>query len=388
MRFACTLRCANAVSLHLSLFCFPTSTDPFKLPLSARAVFLDRHRPLFLCEKMLDQIDAESMRKRTKLDLSMGGQSTSRRKRQHAIVALEDLSEHKKSNGLNEVMSASSIPTLVSQDINSLWLGMKKSPTFDREIKSISEAKALSSTGSGDAVQNRKPKPPVKSARYVEKHRSSTALLGAYTNLQKTNAKERSLDCSGRIPLDSLIESAIQERKWTDHVRDIFAHLDKSGNGALSKDDFVSGYHKLKPDLNTEQLNCVFDRCDVDDNGTLSLAEFVHLMKQPQMEIALMIEPSIRDENGVIQVQASNEAYFGENVMKGVSMSQFTQNSALTGATKSQDFSQELYESRIASMQRFVAMTVMFHQMGWQVERFFRRMSFGLLSYRYDRTHR
>jgi hypothetical protein len=118
-----------------------------------------------------------------------------------------------------------------------------------------------------------------------------------------------------------------------------------------------------------------------------SLAEFVHMMKLPQMDIAYMCEPSIRDEQGVIQVRASNESYFGEHAMQGVEKSQFAQNPALTGATKTQDFAQELYESRIASMQRFVAMTVMFHEMGRRVEGFFRKMSFGLLGYRYDRTH-
>ena len=111
------------------------------------------------------------------------------------------------------------------------------------------------------------------------------------------------------------------------------------------------------------------------------------MMKLPQMDIAYMCEPSIRDEYGVIQVHASDESYFGEHVMQGVEQSQFAQNPALTGATKSQDFAQELYESRIASMQRFVAMTVMFHEMGRRVEAFFRKMSFGLLGYRYDRTH-
>lgn len=384
---------------------------------------------------MLDQIDAESVRKRTKLDLSMGGESTSRRKRQHAIVALEDQSEHR-SNILNEVMSTSGVPTLVSQDINSLWPGMKKSPSvaFDRDIASIPETKQSSKTkgahDSDETLQDKKSKPPVttKQARpIVEKRRSSTALLGAYTNLQKNAANERTLDCSGRIPFNSLIESAINERKWNDNVRDIFAHLDKNGDGALSKDEFVDGYHKLKPDLTIEQLNSIFDQCDVDTNGSLryvvegaslrlhqhistllallsmvlsdltvrlsvlihirSLAEFIHMMKLPLMDIAYMIEPSIRDGNGVIQVQASDESYFGENAMKGVSMHQFTQNPALTGASKSQDFSQELYESRIASMQRFVAMAVIFHQMGSQVERFFRRISFGFLGYRYDRTH-
>mmetsp|Transcript_1216 Transcript_1216/g.2696 ORF Transcript_1216/g.2696 Transcript_1216/m.2696 type:complete len:191 (+) Transcript_1216:4593-5165(+) len=110
-------------------------------------------------------------------------------------------------------------------------------------------------------------------------------------------------------------------------------------------------------------------------------------MKLPQMDIAYICEPSIRDENGVIQVRASEESYFGEHVMQGVEQSQFAQNPALTGATKSQDFAQELYESRIASMQRFVSMTVMFHEMGRRVENFFSRLTFGLLGYRYDRTH-
>lgn len=45
----------------------------------------------------------------------------------------------------------------------------------------------------------------------------------------------------------------------------------------------------------------------------------------------------------------------------------------------SQHFSQELYESRIASLQRFVAMIVMFHQMGRRVQNFFGHISFGLL---------
>lgn len=50
-------------------------------------------------------------------------------------------------------------------------------------------------------------------------------------------------------------------------------------------------------------------------------------------------------------------------------------------------FSMELYEGRITFMQRFVAMTVMFHEMGKKVENFFSKYTFGLLGYRYDRTH-
>ena len=54
---------------------------------------------------------------------------------------------------------------------------------------------------------------------------------------------------------------------------------------------------------------------------------------------------------------------------------------------KAQTFAMDLYESRIASMQRFVAMTVLFHEMSRSVEEFFGKISFGLFSYRIDRTH-
>jgi hypothetical protein len=74
--------------------------------------------------------------------------------------------------------------------------------------------------------------------------------------------------------------------------------------------------------------------------------------------------------------------YFGETARK----------KAPAGTTdyslcEAQSLSMELYEGRIASMQRFVAMTVMFHEMGRRVERFFPHVSFGYLGYRMDRTH-
>ena len=89
-----------------------------------------------------------------------------------------------------------------------------------------------------------------------------------------------------------------------------------------------------------------------------------------------------RDGRGLVQVQPSQETYFGEEVMKTCppGVGQFVM-------SQSQHLSHELYESRIASMQRFVAMTIMFHQMGMRVQTFFPRISFGLLGYRMDRTH-
>ena len=54
---------------------------------------------------------------------------------------------------------------------------------------------------------------------------------------------------------------------------------------------------------------------------------------------------------------------------------------------KSENLIMELYESRIASLQRFVSMCVLFHRMSSRVQSFFATISFGLWSYRIDRTH-
>lgn len=82
-----------------------------------------------------------------------------------------------------------------------------------------------------------------------------------------------------------------------------------------------------------------------------------------------------------MQVNPSTEDYFGEELrsFSSCAISAFAQ-------SQSQHFAMELYESRVASLQRFVAMTVMFHQMGKQVQDFFPRISFGYLGYQMDRT--
>ena len=54
---------------------------------------------------------------------------------------------------------------------------------------------------------------------------------------------------------------------------------------------------------------------------------------------------------------------------------------------ESQGFSMQLYETRIASLQRFVAMTVMFHELGKRVQDFWPAWTMGYLGYRIDRTH-
>lgn len=109
-------------------------------------------------------------------------------------------------------------------------------------------------------------------------------------------------------------------------------------------------------------------------------------MTMNRIEVNAILKPSIRDSQGLIQVKPSNEKFFGEGLIEKTSNRQQAISFGV-GATKSQNFAQELYESRIASLQRFVAMTVMFHQMGDRVESFFSKNSFDLLGYRKERTH-
>ncbi len=89
-----------------------------------------------------------------------------------------------------------------------------------------------------------------------------------------------------------------------------------------------------------------------------------------------------RNERGMLQVQPSTEEYFGADMHTTAKpgISAFSQ-------AHSQHFSMELYESRIASLQRFVALCVMFHQMGKRVQDFFPKYSFGIFGYKMNRTH-
>jgi hypothetical protein len=108
-------------------------------------------------------------------------------------------------------------------------------------------------------------------------------------------------------------------------------------------------------------------------------------MKDSGLVSDVKLPPSNRDERGMIQMEESREKYFGENIWK-YNAGKSNQELALKAA-RSQHLVQKLYKTRVTSLQRFVAMTVVFHQMGKHVEGFFDRNSFGFLSYRMDRRH-
>mmetsp|Transcript_1392 Transcript_1392/g.1678 ORF Transcript_1392/g.1678 Transcript_1392/m.1678 type:complete len:177 (+) Transcript_1392:457-987(+) len=117
-------------------------------------------------------------------------------------------------------------------------------------------------------------------------------------------------------------------------------------------------------------------------------------MSMHKIEVDNILKPCIRGEKGFIT--PSRETFFGETLLddgsNGSPKATIGNNtkdatSISVGAMKSQHLVQELYESRVASAQRFVAMCIMFHSLGSSVQNFFSVISFGLLGYRTDRSH-
>ena len=152
-----------------------------------------------------------------------------------------------------------------------------------------------------------------------------------------------------------LISTVYFRRQGVENARRLFNKIDSNGNGSIELSEFISAYQKIDPSVADVHLRQMFEEADVDEDGKLTFDEFLKVSNMPNLLAELVVKN--RDSRGLVQVQASKERYFGEELR------QHCQHGVGSFAlSASQHFSMELYESRIASMQRFVAMTVMFHQ--------------------------
>jgi len=237
------------------------------------------------------------------------------------------------------------------------------------------------------------PKPGRVMKKSAAKSMSSTALLGAYKSLENETIRklehDHFLDEYSEVPFKTVIEAAIHEKKWSDSARSLFEMLDLNKDTFLYLTEFVDGLSEIT-DKSEADLEELFHQFDIHNEGAISYDRFYDLMSMNSIQIEESLERPIRDEKGLIQVQANNENFFGESLVDRARGKAKRKNGDVLlpmGATKSQNFAMHLYESRIGSLQRFVSMTVMFHQMGWRVQNFFSKWSFGLIGYRMDRTH-
>lgn len=331
-----------------------------KLPLSAKAIFLESFRPQFLCEKLLVESEVKSA------DMSLTATGNLKVTPSAFSEAPEDFREKFATSDKGDSLNASQRLRMLITSGDALNTSQRLKTLITRR----GSAQAQATSGNDDGLDS-------------ASHRSSAALIGAYANMEKeARSKASKVGDHNKFDIDAIIEEMIKERKGVDKYRKIFEEIDADGSGELDFDEFVEAYKRINPDVSLSQLEQMFKEADLDGGGTLDFDEFVELAKLPQVEVLGKLSVKNRDDRGLAQVMPSKERYFGEELLKTAPKG--------TGAflmSQSQHLVMELYESRIASMQRFVAMTVMFHQMGSRVQNFFPNISFGYLGYRMDRTH-
>ena len=231
-------------------------------------------------------------------------------------------------------------------------------------------------------------------------NRSSHSLKGLYLGLQEQSEKQQQTDASASASKDKdskeavpapalktieekVLESMIKEHQDTQQIRQIFDRIDTDGSGNIDLEEFIEAFKELRTGMSREDVVKIFKEADVDESGELDYSEFSKIARLPEVDVLRKVQQSgHRDDRGILQVKPSDETYFGADLVakSSSSISSFAKG-------QSQHFAMELYESRIASLQRFVAMCVMFHQMGKRVQDFFPKYSFGLLGYNMERTH-
>lgn len=316
--------------------------NPFKLPLSKKAIFLKRKRPLFLCERLLVENDAETQQSEASLLSSI------------------------RPSGRSSSSSGSRRPTSSnSRSGKSLW-------------------RRLLSSGSSPGNENLELSlslHPMDCSVHLLRHlqRSAPALIGAYSNM------EREFDLNA--VKGDVVKQSNTERNGSENAKGMFQAMDIKGDGLLDLEEFLSGFYLLRVGLSEDRAREIFHLADMESSGFLSFEEFLVLLEMLNLQNSSLKTPtSVRDERGIIQITASRERYFGELTRK-LNAGKSSGKHLDFHLTRSQHLSQELYETRVASLQRFVSMTVMFHQMGMRVQSFFQRISFGALGYHMDKTH-
>ena len=192
-----------------------------KLPLTERAIFLSRHRPLFLCEYLLAERDEDGVRARDSIPIGASSR--------HGH-SLEEYIHHARPPALRIRQSE------------------------DTLLESIGNVTL--SDGGEKAKKSRLKSPEI---------RTSAALLGQYKSIEKDmiqKLKQNHFVDGSEMSLNTceVINMAIQEKKWLTKARRLFETLNIDKDGQLKKNEFVEGLSTLGCDKSNDELLNLFLR--------------------------------------------------------------------------------------------------------------------------------
>lgn len=191
--------------------------NPFKLALSSRGIFLERKRPLFLCERILIESDVKEEQK-------MQNRSIGNRK--------------------------------ASFVWNPFTMCLSGSRAEDSNLDLSRRFRALD----------------MSMHPQIHKRRSAAALIGAYMNLEEcpcTNSLEKESG-DNTVRVEEVVSSAIFERKWSYKIRKLFKMLDVDDNGIISREEFLNSASVIKSGISGEEAKDIFSSADHDDSGEVS----------------------------------------------------------------------------------------------------------------------
>jgi len=201
-------------------------------------------------------------------------------------------------------------------------------------------------------------------------------LLGAYTGWRKRARGDPEDRVNSETKHQRLIELMIvrkNQKKRRIHKYNSDVNL---SDLKLGVDEIVNPYQKLNSSIPRN------DSQEFNNGDSLVGRKVEHSAISDQTTDKIGNRYSNRGSRGLRNVTANQEFYFGEELVKG-----FASRNDQFPLCLNQNLSMELYEGRIASLERFVAMTVMFHELGTNVQKFFPAISLGYLGYSTDRTH-
>jgi hypothetical protein len=315
--------------------------NPSGLGLTKMDIALSTHRPKFLCEQILDVVDDKLFRKQQAQVVRV----------KNFGKAEETSAWHKWSSKLNSWIRLSRLFSTnddgyitpldrSSHSLKGAYLGMRQHSERLRKksSKRVLSAKDFSFTGSNSHSDNNEQSSDVNVSKEMDLFEEQ---------LDETSAEE------------AILASMIAEKQKSSQLHQVFSEIDKDGSGTINLEEFMVAYEEVQGGLPREKIEMIFREADLDCSEELDYKEFVKVMTLRGSEmIRHLHHANQRNDQGLLEVKPSTEEYFGAEMYMNAppGIDAFAQ-------AQSQHFSMELYESRIASLQRFTAMCVMFHQM-------------------------